>query len=66
MEDKKPTTPPTNKLERNTPRQAFQNLFHAIRDWFDDFMDLREGLDQDGTIISIRNNKKMRGSNAWV
>ena len=67
MEDKKPTTPTTtNSPEKNTPRQAFQNLFHAIRDWFDDFMDLREGLDQEGTIISIRNNKKMRGSNAWM
>ncbi|MBX2873223.1 MAG: DUF389 domain-containing protein [Saprospiraceae bacterium] len=66
MEDKKPTTPPTTQQEKNTPRQAFQNLFHAIRDWFDDFMDLRDGLDQEGTIISIRNNKKMRGSNAWM
>jgi len=65
MEDKKPTTPPQN-TERNTPRLAFQNLFNAVRDWFDDFMDLREGLDQEGTIISIRNNKKMRGSNAWM
>lgn len=65
MEDKKPTTPLTSK-PRRSPRQAFQDLFHAIRDWFDDFMDLREGLDQEGTIISIRTNKKMRGSNAWM
>lgn len=65
MEEKKPTTP-LSSSPRRSPRQAFQELFHAIRDWFDDFMDLREGLDQEGTIISIRNNKKMRGSNAWM
>lgn len=65
MEDKKTPTP-IAKPPRRTPRQALQELFDAIRDWFNDFMDLRDGLDQEGTIISIRNNKKMRGANAWM
>ncbi len=68
MEAKKPTTPttPTSPPSSPTPRQAFRNLFDATKSWFHDFMDLRDGLDQEGTIISIRNNKKMRGANAWM
>lgn len=67
MEAKKPTPTPTpTPKPPQTPRQAFKDLYDATQSWFHDFMDLREGLDQEGTIISIRNNKEIRGANAWM
>ncbi|MEZ5044251.1 MAG: DUF389 domain-containing protein [Saprospiraceae bacterium] len=63
MEDKTPLTPPPR--HKSLPL-AFSELFYAIRDWFVELMDLKEGMDREGTIISIRNNKKMQGSNAWM
>ncbi len=38
----------------------------AIRDWFRDLTQLEEGADKEGTVIAIKNNKKMRGANAWL
>jgi uncharacterized hydrophobic protein (TIGR00271 family) len=39
---------------------------HSIRQWFDDFFDLREGSDRKGAVDSIVSGKLMRGSNAWM
>lgn len=39
---------------------------HSIREWFDDFLDLREGSDRAGATESIISGKLMRGSNAWM
>jgi uncharacterized hydrophobic protein (TIGR00271 family) len=56
----------------NTPQQpkqvsdAFTNLWAAIRNWFNDLLDLETGLDREGTIIAIRNNKRIQGANAWL
>lgn len=56
----------------NTPQQpkqvsdAFTNLWTAIRNWFNDLLDLETGLDREGTIIAIRNNKRIQGANAWL
>ena len=38
----------------------------SIRQWFRDFMNLREGSDREGAIQSIISGKLMRGSNAWM
>ncbi|MEM9929870.1 MAG: hypothetical protein AAF840_08635, partial [Bacteroidota bacterium] len=38
----------------------------SIREWFKDFLDLREGSDRDGATESIVSGKLMRGSNAWM
>lgn len=38
----------------------------GFRDWFDDFLNLREGMDREGTVESIKKGKLMRGSNAWM
>ncbi len=39
---------------------------NGIREWFQDFMDLREGSDREGATQSIVSGKLMRGSNAWM
>ncbi|RME94253.1 MAG: TIGR00341 family protein, partial [Bacteroidetes bacterium] len=48
------------------PREAWRQLVQGIIDWFHDFIDLRDGMDQEGTIILIRNGRTMRGANAWM
>ncbi|MEL6866280.1 MAG: DUF389 domain-containing protein [Bacteroidota bacterium] len=57
------TSPP--KPEEKIQR-GFSDLWSGIREFFHDLIDLREGLDKEGTIINIKNNKRMRGANAWL
>ena len=38
----------------------------SIKEWFRDFMNLREGSDREGAVQSITSGKLMRGSNAWM
>ncbi|MCB0641031.1 MAG: DUF389 domain-containing protein [Phaeodactylibacter sp.] len=47
-------------------RRGLGDMFGGIWDFFKDLIDLREGMDREGTIINIRNNKRMRGANAWL
>ncbi len=61
------TTMPTNT---NTPSPLKKNstnaLMDSIKDFFSDLVDLREGMDREGTLENIHNNKRMRGANAWL
>ncbi len=57
MQTDKPTT-------INTSTEATPGT--SIKEWFRDFMNLREGSDRDGAIQSIVSGKLMRGSNAWM
>ncbi len=38
----------------------------SISGFFNDLIDLREGLDKESTIVNIKNNKRMKGANAWL
>ncbi|MCB9264669.1 MAG: DUF389 domain-containing protein [Lewinellaceae bacterium] len=49
-----------------TVRELFRELAQALRKWFRELLDLREGLDREGAIIYIKNNKRMQGANAWL
>lgn len=49
-------------LKEQTPAE----LWESTKDFFHDLVDLKEGMDQKGTLQNIHNNKKMRGSNAWL
>ncbi len=64
-------------MENNTTQQKFRQqnkpvkehlkeLFAATKEWFSALLDLQHGLSREGTIIAIKNNKKMRGANAWM
>lgn len=59
-------TPNTPKEQPKQVGDAFTVLWGAIRDWFKALLDLEAGLDREGTIIAIRNNKRMQGANAWL
>ncbi len=38
----------------------------SIWDFFYNLLDLKDGLDKEGTIINIKSNKEMKGANAWL
>ncbi len=48
--------------EKLNSRIALGDMGHWLRELFD----LHKGLDREGTIITIKNNKRMRGANAWL
>ncbi|WP_020567491.1 DUF389 domain-containing protein [Neolewinella persica] len=52
--------------ETNKPISGEATPGHSIREWFNDFFDLREGSDRAGAVQSIVSGKLMRGSNAWM
>ncbi len=56
---------PTNDSKPIRERSV-NELWSNLKDFFEDLIDLREGMDQEGTIANIHNNKKMRGANAWL
>jgi len=58
-------TPPNKKKNRSIPG-LLRELFDSIRIWFADLINLEEGLDREGTVIGIKNAKRMRGANAWL
>ena len=65
---------PENKVGDNPPVEVFKRwyqksikeLWEDFKYFLDDLVDLRDGMDQEGTIQNILNNKRMRGANAWL
>jgi uncharacterized hydrophobic protein (TIGR00271 family) len=57
---------PSNKQKNRSIPALIRELFESIRIWFADLINLEEGLDREGTIIAIKNGKRMRGANAWL
>lgn len=47
-------------------RKGLKEFLSALPDFFSELLNLRDGLDSEGTIISIKNNKRMQGANAWL
>ncbi|MEL6139999.1 MAG: TIGR00341 family protein [Bacteroidota bacterium] len=60
--------PNTPIIDEPTPsgRSWLQSAWQGLVDWFDQFLDLREGMDREGAIASIKQGKFMRGTNAWM
>ena len=62
-----------NDQEKNTkiedPQKKInylQSYWSKTKEFFVQLIDLEEGLDREGTIIAIKNNKRMQGANAWL
>ena len=64
--DAPPSTPKMPEDPSSRVRKGLDELFSALPDFFGQLLNLREGLDTEGTIISIKNNKRMQGANAWL
>jgi uncharacterized hydrophobic protein (TIGR00271 family) len=43
-----------------------RSFWEALKRWFEDIIDLRKGADNEATIRSITEGKRMRGANAWM
>ncbi len=52
---------PENKI-----RKGWSDLWAGSVEFFKKLIDLRNGLDREGTIVNIKNNKRMQGANAWL
>ena len=50
----------------NEISNKFKDFVDTLWNFFHDLLDLKGGLDKEGTIINIKNNKKMEGANAWL
>jgi len=68
-----PPPPPAVKKITNSDSKATKKMQRGmgefgegIGDFFRNLIDLREGLDKEGTIVNIKNNKRMKGANAWL
>ena len=46
--------------------QNLSELWESTKEFFHDLVDLKDGMDQKGTIQNIQNNKRMKGANAWL
>ena len=47
-------------------RSGFGDLTNGLSGFLKNLDDLRPGLDRAGTIIRIRDNREMKGANAWL
>lgn len=73
-EEKKPiekkSEEKTSPSQNLTPTQQIKEGVNGIRGEFTTFfaqlIDLKKGMDREGTIINIKNNKRMEGANAWL
>ena len=55
-------TPPGN----GSMRQDLRRLWSWYKEFFFNLINLTDGLDREGTIVNIKNNKRMQGANAWL
>ncbi len=55
----------SEQTETKNPK-ALTEVLSSIWDFFYTLLDLKDGLDKEGTIINIKSNKKMKGANAWL
>ena len=49
-----------------TEKSPFRSVWEAMGRSIHWLIDLNDGLDREGTIVSIKNNKRMQGANAWL
>ncbi len=65
MTEQTPNIKPPVKSNK-TIGELLAELWEATVEWFKDLLNLKEGSDQDDTVIQITNNKRIRGANAWL
>ncbi|MFK8101433.1 MAG: DUF389 domain-containing protein [Saprospiraceae bacterium] len=68
-DEKKPiaqSTPAPNLTPTQQIKQGVDGVRREFVAFFSQLIDLKKGMDREGTIISIKNNKRMEGANAWL
>lgn len=46
--------------------RGFWELIYGLSDFLKQMFELRSDLDREGTIVNIKNNKRMQGANVWL
>ena len=46
--------------------QSLGELWDSTKEFLHDLVDIRDGMDRDGTLANIHNNKRMKGANVWL
>ncbi len=46
--------------------QNLGELWTTIKEFLHDLVDIRDGMDREGTLANIHNNKRMKGANVWL
>jgi len=52
--------------KKNIKDQNVGELWSKIKHFFHDLVDIRAGMDREGTLANIHSNKRMKGANAWL
>jgi len=55
----------SEQTETKKPK-SLTEIISSIWDFIYTLLDLKDGLDKEGTIINIKSNKEMKGANAWL
>ena len=53
-----------SKVHEHWHEKTVREILDEIKEFFFDLFDLRDGMDEKGTILNIVNNRRMRGANA--
>lgn len=62
----KPTPPPPPTPPEAEIKSGWNQLWSGTKKFFGGLLDLRSGLDREGTIVNIRKNMRMQGANSWM
>ena len=46
--------------------QSMGELWSTTKEFLHDLVDIRDGMDREGTLANIHNNKRMKGANVWL
>jgi len=65
MSDEKNIDLTPNEPEKKI-KKGWSELWAGSVAFFKTLIDLKNGLDREGTIVNIKNNKRMQGANAWL
>lgn len=66
MPESKPMSSKNETATHKWYEKSLRELFAELKDFFEDLVDLKDGMDQRGSIVNIINNKEMKGANAWL
>lgn len=64
MPEPKQSISSKNESNKKWHHKTIRELLDELWEFLDDLFDIRDGMDQKGTIENINNNKRMRGANA--
>ncbi len=52
--------------QKSIKERNLNDIWESTKKFFHDLVDIRDGMDREGTLANIHNNKRMRGANAWL